>query len=82
MVERPIENAPVCQENVIARIDQETSVVVIGESVAPSLKGRAAARIADVRSVQVPEGVQLQRLANVEAPIKGIGLRLRKLRRA
>lgn len=58
--ERQAESVSVGQGKVVAGVNQETSVVVIEDSVARSSKRRAAAGRADVWSVQVAGDVQSQ----------------------
>lgn len=57
----PAEGVPVGLDNVAARLEQETSSVVIDGSVALSSEGSAPARTADAWSVQVTEDVQSRR---------------------
>lgn len=70
------------QDNIVARVDQETSVVVIKDSVVPPLEEGTAARPADVGSVQVTGDVQSQRLTGGAGPCRKKRLRLQMLRRA
>lgn len=69
--EWPPEGMPVVKDNVTARVGQEALGVVIEESVAPSSEKRAAARPADVYSVQMPGDVQGKRSTGGGGALRG-----------